>query len=101
MEKEVFNTFYAKLVKILPVVDNIYNKLVPEGIIDYGDIEEINNLPRSDHKASVVLQKISKSLQASKTDSFYRLLEVIDTSLNNDVKSLVNDMRRTLMMSGE
>ena len=101
VEKEVFDTFYAKLVKILPVVDNIYNMLVPEGILDPGDIEEISHMPRSEQKASIVLQKISSSLQASKTDSFNRLLKVMDTSLNNDVKDLVNDMRRALLMAGK
>ena len=101
VEKEVFDTFYAKLVKILPVVDNIYNMLVPEGILVPDDIQEINSFPRSDHKATVVLRKINSSLQASKTDSFYRLLKVMDTSLNNDVKDLVNDMRRALLMTGK
>ena len=101
VEKEVFNTFYAKLGKILPVVDNIYNMLVPEGILVPGDIQEINSFPRSEHKAFVVLQKISSSLQAGKTDSFYRLLKVMDTSLNNDVKDLVVEVRRALLMAGE
>lgn len=97
MEKEVFHTFYAKLGNILPVVDNIYNKLVSEGVLNPSDIQEITNF----QKSSVVLQKINSSLQAGKTDSFYRLLKVMDTSLNNDVKGLVNDVRRALLMAGE
>ena len=97
VEEEVFKCFYAKLVKVLPVVDNIYTKLVPEGILDPDDIEEINHMPRSDRKASIVLRKISSSLQAGKTDSFYRLLEVMETSLNDDVKALIKDIRGALV----
>ena len=97
MEKEVFKSFYWKLVNILPVV-NIYDHLVTEGILTTGDVQEIIHMPRSNLKASIVLQKIDSSLEAGITDSFYILLKVMETSLNNDVKVLVSDMRRALMI---
>ena len=97
VEKEVFNSFYDKLVNILRVM-NIYDHLVTKGILTTGDIEEIIHEPRSKLKASFVLQKIDSSLEAGITDSFYKLLEVMKTSLNNDVKVLVNDIRRALMI---
>ena len=82
---------------VLPAV-NIYDHLVTEGILTTGDVQEIIHEPRSNLKASIVLQKIDSSLEAGITDSFYILLKVMETSLNNDVKVLVSDMRRALMI---
>ena len=92
----MFGSFYDKLVNILPV-DNIHHKLVPVGILTTGDIQEISHMARSESKAAFILQKIDSLLQAGTTDSFYKLLKVMETSLNDDVKGLVGDMRRALV----
>ena len=99
IEKEVFKQHYDKLASILPVA-NILHKLVPEGIITTDDIEEINDEPRSKVKASFILNKINRSLEADAKNSFYALLDIMEECGNDDVKSIVIDMRR-MLMTGE
>ena len=95
----MFKQYYEKLASILPVA-NILHKLVPEGIITTGDIEEINDKPRSKEKASFILNKIDRSLEADANNSFYALLDIMEECGNDDVKSIVINMRR-MLMTGE
>ena len=92
----MFKQNYGKLANILPVTD-ILHKLIPEGIITTGDIEEINDKPRSKDKALFILNKIDRSLEADVKNSFNVLLDVMEECGNDDVRDIVIDMRRTLM----
>ena len=92
----MFKQNYGKLANILPVT-NILHKLIPEGIITTGDIEEINDKPRSKDKALFILNKIDRSLEADVKKSFNVLLDVMEECGNDDVRDIVIDMRRTLM----
>ena len=51
-------------------------------------------------KASFILNKIDRSLEADAKNSFYALLYIMEECGNDDVKSIVIDMRR-MLMSGE
>lgn len=76
-EFEVFTTFYNKLVNILPV-KNIAYKLISSKIITYDDEEEIRSITRSKEKASFVLRKIALPLEVGHTQSFYKLLAILE-----------------------
>ena len=92
----MFKQYYNRLASILPVA-NILHKLVSVKILSTGDIEEIDKEPRSKVKASFILNKIDGSLEAGAKNSFYDLLDIMEEFGNDDVKSILIDMKRTLM----
>lgn len=93
-EKEVFDRFYDRLIKILPV-KNILHRLVPAEIITLDDIEEISGL---ENKSSHVLEIIAKSLEAGITRSFYKLIEILN-NCGGDVALLAKDIQTALIMN--
>ncbi|XP_065902901.1 uncharacterized protein [Dysidea avara] len=76
-EFKVFTTFFDKLVNILPVQDIVY-KLISSNIITTDDDEEIKSITRSKDKASFVLRKVARSLEVGLTQSFYKLLMIME-----------------------
>ena len=76
-EYKVFREFFDKLANILQVA-NLINKLIAAEIINFEDSEEIKALPKSQDKASFVLNKVEKSLKADITDDFYSLLSIME-----------------------
>ena len=95
-EKEVLKTFYGKLAKIFPI--SILHELVPAGIITTDDMDDISHIPKRKDKASFILNKIDRSLEADVKKSFYTLLDAMEECGNDDVKHIVKDIRRTLMI---
>ena len=95
MEREVLTNFYKKLVCILPV-DSILYDLVPARIVTTDDVENIKHMLSSKDKASFILQKIDRSLEAKFTDDFHVLLDMLEECGNDDVKGLVRDIRQTI-----
>ena len=67
---------YAKLANVLPV-KSLSNQLVSEEIITFDEEEEIASIPISKEKASFVLRKIARSLEAGITRSYYALLTIM------------------------
>ena len=74
---EVLRQHSYELANILPV-NNIINKLIAAKIITFDDGEEIKSLPKSQDRASFVLNLVAKSLQAGITDDFDSLLRIMD-----------------------
>ena len=95
-EKEVLKIFYGKLAKIFPI-NSILHELIPAGIITTDDMDDISHMPRQKDKASFILNKIDRSLEADVKNSFYTLLDAMEECGNDDVRDIVKDIRRTLM----
>ena len=93
-EYKVFREFSDKLGNILPV-DNLINKLIVAEIINFEDSEEIKGLPKSQDKASFVLNKVAKSLKADITDDFYSLLSIME-EYEGTVAKVANKIRKDL-----
>ena len=72
----MFKASYAKLANVLPV-KSLSNQLVSEEIITFDEEEEIASIPTSKEKASFVLRKIARSLEAGITRSYYALLTIM------------------------
>ena len=72
----MFKASYAKLANVLPV-KSLSNQLVSEEIITFDEEEEIESIPTSKEKASIVLRTIARSLEAGITRSYYALLTIM------------------------
>ena len=83
-----------ELANILPV-DNIMNKLISAKIITYDDSEGIKGLSKSKDRASSVVNKVAKSLQAGITDDFYSLLRIME-EYEGAVAKVANKIREGL-----
>ena len=94
---KIFQKFYSKLVKLLPI-SKIAHELVSAEVITVDDIEEINGIPRSTDKAKYVLNIIVKSLEAGITSSFYALLNVM-SDYGGDLTLLADDIKKALNQS--
>ena len=87
--------FYGKLAKIFPI--NILHELVPAGVITTDDMDDISHIPKLKDKASFILNKIDRSLEADVKNSFYTMLDAMEECGNDDVRDIVRDIRKTLM----
>ena len=61
------------------------------------DIQELNNMPRDKSRALFILKSVDSSLGAGVTNNFYKLLDIMEESDNDDVKAIVRDIRRALV----
>jgi len=93
-ESEVFTTFFDKLANTLPVL-NIAPKLISTRIITVGDDEEIKSIARTQEKATFVLRKVAHSLNAGVTESFYKLLSIMDEH-GGDVRVVATEIQNQL-----
>ena len=75
-EYKVLKASYDKLASILPV-KSLSHHLVSTGIITVDEEEEIMSITLSREKASFVVRKIARSLEAGVTQSFYTLLTIM------------------------
>jgi len=75
-EFEIIKASYDKLINVLPV-KTLSHHLVSNEIITVDEEEEIASIPTSKEKASFVLRKIARSLEAGVTQSFYTLLAIM------------------------
>ena len=73
---EVFKASYSRLANVLPT-KSLSHHLVTTGIISVDEEEEIESIPTSKEKASFVLRKIARSLEAGLTNSFNTLLAIM------------------------
>jgi len=72
----VFIKFYGKLASVLSVA-TLYPHFVDKKLLNATDVEELHAISASIKKAAYVLRKISSSLQAGQTESFYIFLTII------------------------
>ena len=93
-ECEVFTTFFDKLANTLPV-QNIASRLISARIITVGDDEEIRSIARTKEKAMFVLRKVAHSLDASVTESFYKLLTILEEH-GSDAGVVAAEIRKEL-----
>ena len=89
-EFKVFKASYAKLANVLPV-KSLSDQLVSEEIITFDEEEEIASIPTSKEKASFVLRKIARSLEAGITRSYYALLTIMQNH-GGDVAVLASQL---------
>lgn len=61
------------------------------------DIQDIDRMARDKSKTSFILKHIDASLGADGTNNFYKLLDIMEESHNDDVKAVVRDIRRALV----
>jgi len=78
---------------------NLTPQLVKEEIILPSDEEELSSISTSTKKAQFVLQKISASLQSGFSQSYYKLLNIIKSHGNCDLKQLVAVMESEKLKS--
>ena len=75
-ELKVFKKSYHKLVKVLPF-EALSDQLISSEIITVDEKEKIESFSTSTEKASFVLIKIGKSLEAEITQSYYALITIM------------------------
>jgi len=91
----VFRKFFHNLACMMPV-NNITAKLISEEIIDFSEEQEIAHTIGAKQKAMYILRKISRSLDGGVTQSFDRLLCVLE-ECGGDVTQLVSQIREELI----
>jgi len=91
----VLTRYFDKLVNILPVPEIVY-KLISSRIITADDEEEIQSKPRSKEKASFVLKKITRSLEVGITQSFSKVLAIMEEH-EGDVAMLATEIKSELV----
>lgn len=72
----MFKKYYSKLSTILPT-KNILHKLIAKEVITRSDREEIDDMPKSEEKASKVLSIVDAALEVGYTEHFYSLLTIM------------------------
>ena len=72
---KVYTDNYNKLKNILPA-KNLSGHLITERVITFEDEKRILHV-QSKEAASIVLEKITSSLEAGRTKSFYKLLDIM------------------------
>ena len=91
-EYKIFIQHYKKLTDLLPI-SSITPQLVSAEVITIAEEEQILSGPRQ--KASVLLSKISKSLESGYVKSFYSLLTIMRES-GGDISTLACDIATDL-----
>ena len=91
---EVFTEHYATLVEALPV-KSLAGKFVSENIIGFSDKEEILKGDTSDEKARRFLQHIVNPLKSGNSETFLKMLDVIEKH-GGQYTHLAHNIRRDL-----
>jgi len=91
-EYEVFIKFYGKLASVLQV-HNLCPHLVSKNLLNTTEVEELHVISTSVKKAVYVLRKISSSLQAGQTQSFYIFLSIVEEYGNAASTQVVSEMK--------
>ena len=94
-EYEVFTKFYSKISGSLSV-STFCPHLVTEEIITHTEQMEILNSSQTE-APSLLLSKISSTLKAGLTQSFYKFLDISDSYGNIDCKAVTTNIRKRLL----
>ena len=70
---------------------NYLSRFVPAGIILASDVDHITSLPGKD-RAVCVLRNITASLECGNTQSFYKMLEIMQSYGTLHAKEVANDV---------
>jgi len=92
---EVFTQYYASLTTVLPI-KNITSNFISAGVINFEDEEAIQQMTRSSEGSSFVLRKIANFLKAGQTNSFDRLLFIMEEYGGVSCEELANQIRKDL-----
>ena len=98
MEYEVFIKFYGDLASVLPI-PTLSHHLVAKRLLNTMEEQELNAISTSVKKAVCVLRKISSSLEAGQTQSFYMFLGVVEEHGNAASKQVVHKLKREIELS--
>ena len=96
MEYNAFIQFYAKLTTVF-CDRNYLSHFVPAGIISPNDVHDMSNLSDND-RAMRLLKNILAPLECGENQSFYKMLEIMQTYGNLHAKQLAGNI--TLSVRG-
>ena len=88
----MFIKFYGKLASVLPVA-TLSSHLVSKNLLNTTEIQELYAISVSVKQAVYVLRKISSSLQAGQTQSFYIFLTTIEDHGNAASIQVVSEIK--------
>ena len=97
-EYPIFIKFYGKLASVLPVA-TLSPYLVGKNLLSTTELEVLHAISTSVKKVVYILRKISASLQAGQTQSFYILLTVIEEHGNAASIQVVSEMKSEIESS--
>ena len=95
LEHRVFTQHYGRLTSLFH--RSLLPHLIAEGVLLQADLEEIDSASTSEKKAHIVLMKITASLDARLTESFYKLLAIMKSHGNRDLQELASLMKTDLL----
>ena len=87
LERLIFRKHYSQLTTLL-FQTNLTPHLVTEGVLVPLDVGDISSAATAAKKAELVLLKIAGSLDAHFPNSFHKLIKVMKTYGNDDLKQL-------------
>ena len=92
-EYSVFKDHYYGLTKLL-FNTNLTPHLIQEGVIAPTDHEKLNAIDTSTGKAEMVLPIVTSGLEAGITESFYKMLDIMESYGNSDAQQLSIAIKR-------
>ena len=93
----MFQKYYNDMIKIIPIT-SLSGQLVSANIITPSEDEEVLSPSTPTDKAKIFLLKVSKSLEAGYTTSFYSLLDILEKFGNQDCIELSSNIRKALLV---
>ena len=99
-ERKVFTKNFGSLVSVLSSTD-LYSHFVPEDIITLTDFQEISSCTTPKQKAELLLTKMSATIDAGHTTSFYNMLNIMVNFGTIATKELSLQIRRSLSTTGQ
>lgn len=94
-ELRVFRKYYNDMMKIIPIT-SLSGHFVSANIITPCEDEEVISPTTPTERARTFLLKMSGPLEAGQTESFYRLLEILESFGNEDCSKLASKMKKEI-----
>ena len=94
-ELRVFKKYYNDMMEIIPIT-SLSGYLGSVNIITPSEDEEVTSPAIPTEKVRTLLLKMSGSLEAGQTESFYRLLDILENFGNKDCSKLASKMRKEI-----
>ena len=99
-ERKVFTKNFGSLINVLSSTD-LYSYFVSENVITLADFQEISSCATSKQKAGLLLTKISATIDAGHTSSFYSMLNIMVDFGNIATNELSLQIRQSLSTTGQ
>ena len=100
LERKIFTKNFGSLVNVLSST-NLYSQFVSGNDITLTDFQEISSCTTSKQKAELLLTKLSATIDAGHTTSFYNLLSIMVDYGNIATKELSLQIRQSLSTTGQ